>query len=47
MAQAQDTVNSIVGWTDKGKYKINLAHLKWGNSEPKYMPLNQYDKATY
>ena len=26
---------------------INLIYLKWGKSEAKYMPLNQYDKTAY
>ena len=42
-----DTINSILGWTDKGKYKTNLIYLKWGKIEPKYVSLNQYDKTTY
>ena len=37
----------IVSWPDKGKYKKNLIYLKWGKSELKYMPLNQYGKTTY
>ena len=47
MAQGQDKLNNIVGWIDKGKYKANLIYLNWRKSEPKYKPLNQYDKTTY
>ena len=47
MAETQDTVNSIVGLTDKGKYETTLIYPKSGKSEPQYMPPKQYDKTTY
>ena len=39
MAQAYDTVNSIVGWTERGKYETNLLKMFYGVTKVTGSPL--------